>query len=160
MKQAFKRILSLALALLMVVVLLPAGLVTSAYALDDIQQTEDYTATVQAAASPSVQPQADVSADAAATFSVNNTPYTDLNAAINAAVKGRKKTIVVATDGTLSGNYTIPAGVTLLVPFDDANTPYTTEPGSVKATAAQYAFRTLTLTDDASITVNGAISVG
>ena len=39
MKQAFKRILSLALALLMVVVLLPAGLVTSAYALDDIQQT-------------------------------------------------------------------------------------------------------------------------
>ena len=160
MKQAFKRILSLALALLMVVVLLPAGLVTSAYALDDIQQTEDYTATVQAAASPSVQPQADVSADAAATFSVNNKSYTDLNAAIDAAVKARKKTIVVATDGTLSGNYTIPAGVTLLVPFDSANTLYTTEPGSVKATAAQSAFRTLTLTDDASITVNGAISVG
>jgi len=160
MKQAFKRILSLALALLMVVVLLPAGLVTSAYALDDIQQTEDYTATVQAAASPSVQPQADVSADAAATFSVNNKSYTDLNAAIDAAMKERKKTIVVATDGTLSGNYTIPAGVTLLVPFDSANTLYTTEPGSVKATAAQSAFRTLTLTDDASITVNGAISVG
>ena len=160
MKQAFKRILSLALALLMVVVLLPAGLVTSAYALDDIQQTEDYTATVQAAASPSVQPQADVSADGAATFSVNKTSYTDLNAAIDAAVKARKKTIVVATDGTLSGNYTIPAGVTLLVPFDSANTLYTTEPGSVKATAAQSAFRTLTLTDDASITVNGAISVG
>lgn len=160
MKQAFKRILSLALALLMVVVLLPAGLVTSAYALDDIQQTDDYTATVQAAASPRVQPQADVSADAAATFSVNNKSYTDLNAAIDAAVKARKKTIVVATDGTLSGNYTIPAGVTLLVPFDSANTLYTTEPGSVKATAAQSAFRTLTLTDDASITVNGAISVG
>lgn len=85
MKQAFKRILSLALALLMVVVLLPAGLVTSAYALDDIQQTDDCTATVQAAASPSVQPQADVSADAAATFSVNKTSYTDLNEAINAA---------------------------------------------------------------------------
>ena len=160
MKQAFKRILSLALALLMVVVLLPAGLVTSAYALDDIQQTEDYTATVQAAASPSVQPQADVSADAAATFSVHDKSYTDLNEAINAAMKERKKIIVVATDGTLSGNYTIPAGVTLLVPFDSANTLYTTEPGSVKATAAQSAFRTLTLTDDASITVNGAISVG
>ena len=160
MKQAFKRILSVALVLLMVVALLPAGLVTSAYALDDIQQTDDCTATVQAAASPSVQPQADVSADAAATFSVNKTSYTDLNEAINAAMKERKKIIVVATDGTLSGNYTIPAGVTLLVPFDDANTLYTTEPGSVKAEAAQSAFRTLTLTDDASITVNGAISVG
>ena len=91
MKQAFKRILSLALALLMVVVLLPAGLVTSAYALDDIQQTEDYTATVQAAASPSVQPPADVSADAAATFSVNNKSYTDLDAAIAAAVNGDDK---------------------------------------------------------------------
>ena len=160
MKQAFKRILSLALALLMVVVLLPAGLVTSAYALDDIQQTEDCTATVQAAASPSVQPQADVSADAAATFSVDNKSYTDLNAAIDAAVNGDDKTIVVAADGTLSGDYTIPAGVTLLVPFDSANTLYTTKPGSVKAEAAQSAFRTLTLTDDASITVNGAISVG
>ena len=160
MKQAFKRILSLALALLMVVVLLPAGLATSAYALDDIQQTEDYTATVQAAASPSVQPQADVSADAAATFSVNKTSYTDLNAAIAAAVNGDDKTIVVATDGTLSGNYTIPAGVTLLVPFDDASTLYTTEPEAVESLANQTAYRTLTLNSGASITVNGAISVG
>ena len=160
MKQAFKRILSLALALLMVVVLLPAGLVTSAYALDDIQQTEDYTATVQAAASPSVQPQADVSADAAATFSVNNKSYTDLNAAIDAAVNGADKTIVVAADGTLSGNYTIPAGVTLLVPFDDASTLYTTEPEAVESLANQTAYRTLTLNSGASITVNGAISVG
>ena len=150
MKQTFKRVLSMALALLMVVVLLPAGLVTSAYALGDAQPAEDCTAAVQA----------DVSADAAATFSVNNTSYADLNAAIDAAMSGRKKTIVVATDGTLSGNYTIPAGVTLLVPFDDANTLYTTEPGSVKTAAAQSAFRTLTLTDNASITVNGAISVG
>ena len=150
MKQTFKRVLSMALALLMVVVLLPAGLVTSAYALGDAQPAEDCTAAVQA----------DVSADAAATFSVNKTSYTDLNAAIDAAMSGRNKTIVVATDGTLSGNYTIPAGVTLLVPFDDANTLYTTEPGSVKTAAAQSAFRTLTLTDNASITVNGAISVG
>ena len=160
MKQAFKRILSVALVLLMVVVLLPAGVVTSAYALDDIQQTDDCTATVQAAAFPSVQPQADVSADAAATFSVDNTSYTDLNAAIDAAVKARKKIIVVATDGTLSGNYTIPAGVTLLVPFDDANTLYTTEPDAVESTANQTAYRTLTLNSGASITVNGAISVG
>ena len=160
MKQAFKRILSVALVLLMVVVLLPAGLATSAYALDDIQQTDDCTATVQAAASPSVQPQADVSADAAATFSVNKTSYTDLNEAIAAAVNGDDKTIVVATDGTLSGDYTIPAGVTLLVPFDDANTLYTTEPDAVESTANQTAYRTLTLNSGASITVNGAISVG
>ena len=160
MKQAFKRILSLALALLMVVVLLPAGLVTSAYALDDIQQTEDYTATVQAAAPPSVQPQADVSADAAATFSVDNKSYTDLNAAINAAVNGDDKTIVVAADGTLSGNYTIPAGVTLLVPFDDASTLYTDTPKYDTTYSNPSVYRKLVLTSGATLEVNGSISVG
>ena len=160
MKQAFKRILSLALALLMVVVLLPAGLVTSAYALDDIQQTEDYTATVQAAASPSVQPPADVSADAAATFSVNNKSYTDLDAAIAAAVNGDDKTIVVAADGTLSGNYTIPAGVTLLVPFDDASTLYTDTPKYDTTYSNPSVYRKLVLTSGATLEVNGSISVG
>lgn len=160
MKQAFKRILSLALALLMVVVLLPAGLVTSAYALDDIQQTDDCTATVQAAASPSVQPQADVSADAAATFSVNKTSYTDLNEAIDAAVNGADKTIVVATDGTLSGNYTIPAGVTLLVPFDDASTLYTDTPKYDTTYSNPSVYRKLVLTSGATLEVNGSISVG
>ena len=141
MKQSCKRLLSLALALLMVLSLLP-------------------TTVFAASASEAVQAVA-YEASTTATFSVGGTTYTDLNAAIDAAKKsGSDKTIVVASDGTLSGSYTIPSGVTLLVPFDDANTLYTTEPGVVESLAGQTAYRTLTLNSGASITVKGAISVG
>ena len=140
MKQSRKRLLSLALALLMVLSLLP-------------------TTVFAASASEAVQAVA-YEASTTATFSVGGTTYTDLNAAISAAESGSTKTIVVASDGMLSGSYTIPAGVTLLVPFDDANTLYTTEPGVVESLADQTAYRTLTLNSGASITVKGAISVG
>ena len=123
-----RRVLSLLLAVLMILSLLPM----TAFAQDD----------------------------AAATFRVSETVYANLNEAIAAAKDGTDKTIVVASDGTLSGNYTIPTGVTLLVPFDDADTLYTTEPEASESIISQTAYRTLTLTDDASITVKGAISVG
>lgn len=123
-----RRVLSLLLAVLMILSLLPM----TAFAQDD----------------------------AAATFRVRGTVYANLNEAIAAAKVGTDKTIVVASDGTLSGNYTIPTGVTLLVPFDDADTLYTTEPEASESIISQTAYRTLTLTDDASITVKGAISVG
>ena len=103
---------------------------------------------------------ADAATAVPATFSVGSQTYSDLNDAITAAQSGTDKTIVVATDGSLSGSYTIPAGVTLLVPFDNANTLYTTEPGVVDSLAGQTAYRTLTLNSGASITVKGAISVG
>ncbi|WP_418738374.1 InlB B-repeat-containing protein [Dysosmobacter sp.] len=95
-----------------------------------------------------------------ATFSVGSQTYSDLNDAITAAQSGTDKTIVVATDGSLSGSYTIPAGVTLLIPFDDANTLYTTSPDVDETVAKQIAYRTLTLDSNTSITVCGAISVG
>ena len=69
-------------------------------------------------------------------------------------------------DGTFYGEiFSVPvvdttAGVTLLVPFDDAGTLYTTKPGAVETLANQTVYRTLTLNSGASITVNGAISVG
>lgn len=94
-----------------------------------------------------------------AVFGIGSATYADLGAAIAAAKSG--DTIVVLKDATVAGSYTIPAGVTLLVPFDSANTCYTATPGNdggagyVKPTV----FRTLTLADGASITVNGAISV-
>lgn len=50
--------------------------------------------------------------------------------------------------------------MTLLVPFDDKGTLYTTKPGAVETLANQTVYRTLTLNSGASITVNGAISVG
>ena len=93
-----------------------------------------------------------------ANFGIGSATYADLGAAIAAAKSG--DVIVVLKDTTVSGNYTIPSGVTLLVPFDDANTCYTNKPGSVaNAYTAPKAYRTLTLADGASITVNGAISV-
>ena len=99
-------------------------------------------------------------ADTAGAFSVGGTSYADLSEALSAAEIGEDKTVVVTADTTLSGNYIIPAGVTLLIPFDDANTLYTTSPDVVDKVANQIAYRTLTLDSNTSITVCGAISVG
>ena len=95
-----------------------------------------------------------------ATFSVGGTTYADLNTAIAAAEAGSDKTVVVASDGSISGEYTIPAGVTLLVPFNDANTLYKDTPTATRTTAAAKVYRKLTLENGASIIVEGAISVG
>jgi len=63
--------------------------------------------------------------------------------------------------GSATGiEYIVPKGVTLLIPNDDANTVYTTLPGSSDSyAAAPKIHRTLTMASGASITVNGAISV-
>ena len=77
-----------------------------------------------------------------------------------AATNG-KGIVALMNDATLpAGDYTIPSGVTLLIPFDAANTLYTT---SVTTTGTTYTtpthFRTLTMASGAKITVNGAISL-
>lgn len=140
MKKPFKRFLSLSLALLMVLSMLP----TIAFAvgrLYDPVALENGTETT-------------------GSFSVGGTEYANLNDALSAAEKGKDKTVVITADTTLSGSYTIPAGVTLLVPFDAEGTLYTTKPEAVETLANQTVYRTLTLNSGASITVNGAISVG
>ncbi len=140
MKKPFKRFLSLSLALLMVLSMLP----TIAFAvgrLYDPVALENGTETT-------------------GSFSVGGTEYANLNDALSAAEKGKDKTVVITADTTLSGSYTIPAGVTLLVPFDDRGTLYTTKPEAVETLTNQTVYRTLTLNSGASITVNGAISVG
>ena len=87
--------------------------------------------------------------------------YYDLNAAATAAVSSSSKVVVPIANGTVpAGNYTIPSGVTLLVPFDDANTLYTTEPTWPKqAPSGQSAYRKLTLKSGVNVVVNGSISV-
>lgn len=159
MKQVFKRLLSLSLVVLLVAVLLPAELVTHAYASDYAQLT-GLADQAQSVSSPAIQPQADASTSTPATFRVGGQTYTDLGDAIAAAQSGADKTIVVATDGALTGSYTIPAGVTLLVPFDDANTLYKETPTATRTAAAAKAYRKLVLAADAALTVEGAISVG
>ena len=85
--------------------------------------------------------------------------FDDLNNAANYASSVSNKTIVLMNDGTLpAGNYTIPSGVTLLVPFDSANTVYTTVPEVVYETrTTPTAYRTLNMANGANITVNGTI---
>lgn len=100
----------------------------------------------------------------AATFTLKGTDllFYDLNQAISAASSGSNKLIVPSVSGTLaSGDYVIPNGVTLLVPYDAAYTLKTTDPGHAYASpTTPSAYRTLTLADGAHITVNngGAIS--
>lgn len=62
---------------------------------------------------------------------------------------------------TISGKYTIPSGVTLLIPFDETEALYTTTPAYTTTAETQKAYKTLTMAAGSSITVNGgAISVG
>ena len=64
----------------------------------------------------------------------------------------------------LEGDYVIPSGITLLIPFDQARTLYKSKPialpntGSVSAKKNE--FKRLTLAEGASITVLGELSVG
>ena len=64
----------------------------------------------------------------------------------------------------LEGDYIIPSGITLLIPFDQARTLYKSKPialpntGSVSAKKNE--FKRLTLAEGASITVFGELSVG
>lgn len=103
--------------------------------------------------------------DTTALFGVGGDTFVDLTEAANAAASGSIKTVVLLNDGIVSGKHTIPAGVTLLIPFDAANTLYTDVPGCTSRNGSNAvwvqptAYRTLTLAADADITVNGAISV-
>ena len=87
--------------------------------------------------------------------------FDDLNkAATAAAASSSSKTIVLMNDGTLSaGDYTIPAGVTLLIPFDDANSLYTTAALNTDTYTTPTAYRTLTLADGANLIINGSMSL-
>ena len=97
---------------------------------------------------------------AAALFETGGQPFDDLGDAVSYAQANGQSRITLATDGSISGTYTIPAGITLLIPFDAAGTLYTDAPAAIRTTPASKAFRTLTMSEGSSITVNGAISLG
>ena len=96
----------------------------------------------------------------AALFETGGQRFDDLGDAISYAQANSQSKITLATDGSISGTYTIPAGITLLIPFDEAGTLYTDAPAAIRTAPASKPFRTLTMSDGASITVNGAISLG
>ena len=97
---------------------------------------------------------------AAALFETGGQPFDDLKKAVVYAQTNHQSKITLAADGSISGTYTIPTGITLLIPFDEAGTLYTDSPAAIRTTPASKAFRTLTMSEGSSITVNGAISLG
>ena len=96
----------------------------------------------------------------AALFETSGQRFDDLGDAVTYAQANRQSKITLATDGSISGTYAIPAGITLLIPFDEAGTLYTDSPAAIRTAPASKPFRTLTMSEGTSITVNGAISLG
>ena len=96
----------------------------------------------------------------AAIFETGGQRFDELGDAVSYAQANSQPKIALAADGSISGDYTIPAGITLLIPFDEAGTLYTDAPAAIRTAPASKPFRTLTMSDGASITVNGAISLG
>lgn len=95
-------------------------------------------------------------------FSYNDSYlYDNLLDAIEKAVSSG--TIILMNNGSIPvGNYTIPAGVTLLIPYNDAHTVIKNDMGSYvsSATTVGSAYRQLTMKSGTSITVNGDLCVG
>ena len=96
--------------------------------------------------------------DSEAFFSIEKKLYNSLNSALAAAGSG--SVISLVGNGTLAaGDYTIPSGITLLIPMDESNITYTTAPATSDATTTPSAYRTLTLANGANLTINGTMSV-
>ena len=96
----------------------------------------------------------------ATTAATTGTAYSTFRDALD-NLGTNKKIVVVQNAYVPAGNYTIPSGVTLLIPHDETYTVKTTEPNhsnTNKGTASVY--RQLTLSDGVTLTVNGDICVG
>lgn len=92
----------------------------------------------------------------------NMTKYyvADLDDAFEIAANSASNVVVPLQDMTWTTDVTIPKGVTLLIPFDDNYTCYTNEPvveyvDNVTPTP----YRTLTLADGVTLTIEGAVSL-
>ena len=97
-----------------------------------------------------------------ALFETGGQVFDDLNDAIAEAQKNLPAIITLAESGKITGNYTIPSKVTLLIPFDAAKTCYTSTPTAITSTPTAKPFRTLTMAAGSSLTLasGAAISIG
>ena len=97
-----------------------------------------------------------------ALFETGGQVFDDLNDAIAEAQKNLPAIITLAESGKITGNYIIPSKVTLLIPFDEAKTCYTSTPTAITSTPAAKPFRTLTMAAGSSLTLanRAAISIG
>ncbi len=88
--------------------------------------------------------------------------FSDLNQALSYASAQSIDKITLIGDGTLpAGEYTVPYGKTLLVPFDGAQSVSTVKPESYKdvTPVKPTPFRTLTMAEGAHLTINGNLCV-
>ena len=98
-------------------------------------------------------------------FKVGEVYFADMGAALTAAGTSSDSKIVTQMqdvtlgDGTTPVNYTIPAGVTLLVPHKADFFELQETPEVVNATEVLSAYRTLTLKEGVTITCNGNICI-
>ena len=97
--------------------------------------------------------------NSAALFTAVGKTFDDIDEASEYAAANKQSTVILLKSGTYDKNSTVPSGITLLIPFDAANTVYTTAPEYVETAEAQSAYKTLTLKSGATITVNGVLSV-
>lgn len=97
-----------------------------------------------------------------ALFETGGRQFDDLNDAVAYAQATGQDKITLASDGKITGTYTIPSGVTLLIPFDKDGTVYREKPTAIHETPEAKSFRTLTMASGSSITLasGAALSVG
>ena len=100
--------------------------------------------------------------DYAPLYGVEEKIFTDFSQAMTYASTTNSKRVIVLHDGVLTaGDYTIPSGVSLLVPFDDDHNMFTVTPGTVIADSVttRTPYCTFELAAGVHLTVDGAISV-
>lgn len=98
-----------------------------------------------------------------ATFLVNKSSYetNDLNDAIANAQDNGGSQITLISDGTIYGSYTIPSGITLLIPYDNTYTAMGATPGCTDANYTNPSkYMKLTMANGAKLTVEGTLEVG
>lgn len=103
-----------------------------------------------------------------AVFKVGESNYfSDLNEAVAYAQANNKDQITLVQSGTLAaGDYTVPAGITLLIPMDTDYTPTRTDdedfgvaPEYTTDYTTPYAYVTMSMADGAKLTVNGTLDI-
>ena len=103
--------------------------------------------------------------ETAGLFETGGQVFDELNDAITyAQANSIEKITLQSKTATLNQNYTIPSGITLLVPFDAGKTLFTTTPTALtpghQAATKKNEFRSLTLAEGVTLTVEGGLSVG
>lgn len=96
-----------------------------------------------------------------AQFQVKSQLFLDLDLATSYALSQGEETVILANDGFITGHHSIPKNVCLLIPFDSIPTIYKETPSPSKDDLGSTSpYRTLTMKEGSSISIEGSISVG